>query len=65
MDNLNNFEIVDNRPNKATAQTLIKNNTNENTKMLFMITDVFLLNGKSVINMNYKKKMLGIKPDIT
>ena len=45
--------LIDNESNKVS----LKNNTNENTKMLFMITDVFLLNGKSVINMNYKKKM--------
>lgn len=33
------------------------NGVNVNSKMLFMITDVFVLNGKSIINMNYKKKM--------
>lgn len=45
--------LIDNDANKIS----LKNNINGNSKMLFMITDVFVLNGKSIINMNYKKKM--------
>jgi hypothetical protein len=47
--------LIDNDANKIS----LKNNniTNDNSKMLFMVTDVFVLNGKSIINMNYKKKM--------
>jgi hypothetical protein len=54
--------LIDNDANKIA----LKNNNfgdnnitekNENSKMLFMITDIFVLNGKSIINMNYKKKM--------
>lgn len=47
--------LIDNDTNKIS----LKNNANIDgkSKLLFMITDVFILNGKSVINMNYKKKM--------
>jgi len=47
--------LIDNDLNKIS----LKNNINvaDKSKLLFMITDVFILNGKSVINMNYKKKM--------
>jgi hypothetical protein len=57
--------LIDNDANKISLKNNIINlNTeinavekNDNSKMLFMITDVFVLNGKSIINMNYKKKM--------
>jgi hypothetical protein len=57
--------LIDNDSNKISLKNNIINlNTeinavgkNDNSKMLFMITDVFVLNGKSIINMNYKKKM--------
>lgn len=57
--------LIDNDANKISLKNNISNlnmdiNTvgnNDNSKMLFMITDVFVLNGKSVININYKKKM--------
>jgi hypothetical protein len=45
--------LIDNDTNKIS----LNNTKNTNEKMLFMISDIFLLNGKSVINMNYKKKM--------
>ena len=56
--------LIDNDANKISLKNNINNSgdnniveKNENSKMLFMITDVFVLNGKSIINMNYKKKM--------
>ncbi len=57
--------LIDNDANKISLKNNIVNlnmeinavGKNENSKMLFMITDVFVLNGKSIINMNYKKKM--------
>ena len=52
--------LIDNDVNKISLKNNVVNvNTNGDgkTKMLFMITDVFVLNGKSIINMNYKKKM--------
>jgi hypothetical protein len=53
--------LIDNDANKISLKNnvinLEDNGKNENSKMLFMITDVFVLNGKSIINMNYKKKM--------
>jgi len=57
--------LIDNDANKISLKNNVLNlnmetnsfGKNDNSKMLFMITDVFVLNGKSVINMNYKKKM--------
>ena len=51
--------LIDNDSNKISLKNNVVNlvEKNDNSKMLFMITDVFVLNGKSVINMNYKKKM--------
>jgi hypothetical protein len=53
--------LIDNDANKISLKNnvinLEENGKNDNSKMLFMITDVFVLNGKSIINMNYKKKM--------
>jgi len=57
--------LIDNDANKISLKNNIINlnaeinavEKNDNSKMLFMITDVFVLNGKSIINMNYKKKM--------
>jgi hypothetical protein len=47
--------LIDNDTNKISLKNNV--NTDGKSKLLFMITDVFILNGKSVINMNYKKKM--------
>ena len=51
--------LIDNDANKISLKNNVinLNENNDNSKMLFMITDVFVLNGKSIINMNYKKKM--------
>jgi hypothetical protein len=53
--------LIDNDSNKISLKNNVvnlgENGKTENSKMLFMITDVFVLNGKSIINMNYKKKM--------
>jgi hypothetical protein len=39
---------------------IIGNSVNNENKMNFMVTDIFLLGGKSLINMDYKKKMYAI-----
>jgi hypothetical protein len=41
--------------------TIQSNTTQSNTKMMFMITDVFVMQNKNIMNVNYKQKMHMIK----
>ena len=41
--------------------TIQSNTTQSNTKMMFMITDVFVMQNKNIMNVNYKQKMYMIK----
>ena len=44
--------IIDNDNNIISSKNVVNNN-----KLTFMISDVFMINGKSIINMDYKQKM--------
>jgi hypothetical protein len=41
--------------------TIQSNTTQSNTKMIFMITDVFVMQNKNIMNVNYKQKMFMVK----